>query len=383
MTTKSGRNYSDRTLKILWGRAAGRCAVPICRMELFAEATEHDPIVTIGDIAHIEAASDAGPRANTAKAKKERDEYDNLILLCLTCHRRLDGQKNSNSVERIKKLRTDHEAWVRNSLPERGKSTTGWSVILLQGAHPFDLEPAVSALVPDFPSGKPLVIKADLAQEPWSVIQTRLEWEVTRLLAAGDPFDFRLAIFPLAPVSACVALGYYLTDRPRARLFKYYADAHSWAWPDVAPGPQEAQAISVTGLPEGVMDALGDLALCFHLSAAITDRALADTGRSFLGRVNVTVPSPSTSWLCRQDQLRELARTARGVFETCGSRFPNAGMWHLFFAGPAPGAVAVGQQLNPTMCPPVQLYEYRRDRTAAYQESIILGSNRDLGSNRE
>ena len=377
MTTKSGRNYSDRTLKILWGRAAGRCAVPTCRMELLAEATEYDPIVTIGDIAHIEASSDAGPRANAAKAKKDRNEYDNLILLCLTCHRRLDGQKNSNSVEHVKKLRTDHEAWVRNSLPERGKSTTGWSVILLQGAHPFDLEPAVSALVPDFPSGKPLVLKADLAKEPWSVIQPRMEGEVNRLLAAGDPFDFRLAVFPLAPVSACVALGYYLTDRPRARLFKYYADDHSWAWPDKPPDPQEAVTISVTGLPEGVVDASGDLALCFQLSAAITDRAVTETGRSFLGRIDATVPSPSTGWLCRQDQLRGLAKAAREVFETCQVRFPNADGWHLFFAGPAPGAVAVGQQLNPTMCPPVHLYEYRRDRTPSYQRSVVLGSSHE------
>lgn len=377
MTTKSSRNYSGRTLKILWGRAAGRCAVPTCRIELLAEATEYDPIVTIGDIAHIEASSDAGPRANTVKAKKERDEYDNLILLCLNCHRRLDGQKYSNSVEYIKKLRTDHEAWVRNSLPERGKSTTGWSVILLQGAHPFDLEPAVSALIPDFPSGTPLVIKADLAQEPWSVIQARLEKDVSCLLTAGDPFDFRLAVFPLAPVSACVALGYYLTDRPRARLFKYYADVHSWAWPDNELGPQEAQTISVTGLPEGIVDATGDLALCFHLSAAITDQALVDTGHSFLGRVDVTVPLPSTGWLCRQDQLRELAKVARHIFEASQSRFPNAHGWHLFFAGPAPGAVAVGQQLNPTMCPPVHLYEYRRQQTPSYQQSIILGESHE------
>ena len=32
------RNYSDRTLKLLWGRAAGRCAMPACRMEVFADA---------------------------------------------------------------------------------------------------------------------------------------------------------------------------------------------------------------------------------------------------------------------------------------------------------------------------------------------------------
>jgi len=58
--SSSPRSYSDRTLKILWGRAAGRCAVPNCRIEVLVDATDHDPIVVIGDIAHIEGSSSAG-----------------------------------------------------------------------------------------------------------------------------------------------------------------------------------------------------------------------------------------------------------------------------------------------------------------------------------
>jgi hypothetical protein len=37
---KTKRNYSPRILKLLWGRAAGRCAMPECRVELFVDATE-------------------------------------------------------------------------------------------------------------------------------------------------------------------------------------------------------------------------------------------------------------------------------------------------------------------------------------------------------
>ena len=34
----TSRSYSDRTLKILWARAAGRCALPGCRREVIADA---------------------------------------------------------------------------------------------------------------------------------------------------------------------------------------------------------------------------------------------------------------------------------------------------------------------------------------------------------
>jgi hypothetical protein len=293
-------------------------------------------------------------------------------LLCLTCHRRLDGQKNSNSVEYIKQLRINHEAWVRQSLPERGKSSTGWTPLLLQGAHLFDLEPALSALTPDFPLGQPIIIKADPNKDAWDVIQRRMIEEVNTLLDSGDPFDFRIAIFPLAPVSACLALGYYLTNRPRIRLFKFYTDDHSWIWPNDSTSQDE---ITCTGLPENVEEAYGEIAICFHLSASITEEMIHGTGRSFLGEIHITVPSPNLGWIRHEDQLKALSQVARKVFEKCQSRYPNASKWHIFFAGPAPGCVIVGQQMYPTMCPPIQLYEYQRGREPAYLPSMILGEN--------
>jgi hypothetical protein len=336
---------------------------------LFAEATTHDPIVVIGEIAHIEASSDSGPRGNMNKTKKDRDEYDNLILLCQNCHARLDGQKNTNSVEYIRQLRNDHEAWVRNSLPERGKSATGWATILLQGVHPFDLESAITALLPDFPSNDPLIIRVDPDREKWGSIQLRLAEQINTLFNNGDPFDFRIAVFPLAPVSACLALGYYLTNRPRVRLFQYHRDDYSWAWPNRPSPPND---ITVTGLPDNNISSPGEIAVAFDLSASVTKEVIQEVSPLFLGEVHVTVPSPNTGWLQHPEQLKELAKIARRVFERCVANYPQASKWHIFYAGPAPGAVIVGQQINPTMCPPVQLYEYRYKRVPSYQPSIAL-----------
>ena len=40
------------------GIRAGRCAFSECRKELFVDDSDIDPIVIIGDIAHVEASSD-------------------------------------------------------------------------------------------------------------------------------------------------------------------------------------------------------------------------------------------------------------------------------------------------------------------------------------
>jgi hypothetical protein len=73
-----------------------------------------------------------------------------------------------------------------------------------------------------------------------------------------------------------------------------------------------------------------------------------------------SVPDPSTAWLKTKAQLDELAMKAREMFESASIRYPKSERWHIFYAGPAPGAVVVGQQLNPTMIPVVQLYEFQR-----------------------
>ena len=365
----STRRYSDRTLKILWGRAAGRCAVSTCRIELLADATDHDPIVVIGDIAHIEAASNLGPRANKSKARKERDEYDNLILLCKNCHARLDGQKHTNTVESIRHLRNDHEAWVRASLPERGRSTIGWQVVLLRGQHPIDVESALAALSPSFAANEPMVITAIPGEQTWNAIYDVLVDQVGALCADNDLFNCRFAVFPLAPVSACIALGYLLTNRPHARVFQYYRDERSWSWPE--NGDLGVQ-ITISGLPNIVTQDAAEVAFCFHLSASISGDALTETGVALDKIVHISIAQPNTGWLRKETQLAELAKAVRQAFETCTEFYPRCRKWHLFCAAPASVAVTIGQQINQTMCPPVQLYEFSRSAKPVYQPSLLL-----------
>jgi hypothetical protein len=205
---KTSRNYGDRTLKLLWGRAAGRCAMPECRVELFAEATDYDPIVVIGEIAHVAAAADDGPRSAPELDAAQRNDYGNLMLLCQNCHARIDGQTGFYTVARLQDIKQSHETWVRAALPERGRSRTGWTALALRGDHPVDLATATEALSPDFIIDPPQVLQVPTNPDDWQAMDGIIAAEARRLLAQGDPFDQRIAIFPLAPVSAGISLGY-------------------------------------------------------------------------------------------------------------------------------------------------------------------------------
>lgn len=368
-SAKTKRSYNDRDLKLLWGRAAGRCAMPECRVELFAEATDYDPIVVIGEIAHVAAAGEAGPRVVPAMSVKERNSYDNLILLCRNCHGRIDGQPGFNTIAKLKDIKQAHEAWVRASLPERGRSRTGWTPVALMGGFPLDLATADAAVSPDYLSSAPHLVEVPLDTDQWQRVDSAIAAEVAALLGGADAFDRRIAVFPLAPVSACIALGYHFTSRPHLRLFQFHRDDRMWAWPRV---PVPAQDLTVTGL-EGEATNASAVSFVFHLTAPVTDEVLAEVQAPLEARIDFHIPSPSTAWLQHPEQLKWISLETRRAFERAMQLYPNATEWHIFYSGPAPAAVAVGQQLNPTMYPPTQLYEFRAKESPRYKASIRLG----------
>ena len=196
---------------------------------------------------------------------------------------------------------------------------------------------------------------------------------VDGLFAATDPFDRRFSVFPLAPVTACISLGYLLTSRPRVRLFQYNRDNHGWRWPNKTAGDAN---FTVSGLGSDTVSSVGKVAVCFEFSAQVHESDLPILSEGFLATIRLSVPSPSTSWVQTPTQLDQLGTAARQLFERIARLYPRASEWHIFYAGSAPGAVKVGQQFNPTMTPPLQLYEFNRCPTPNYETSMMLGGMR-------
>lgn len=112
----SRRGYADRDIKLLWGLAAGRCSR--CRCVVVAEGTTSDPHTIVGEIAHIVAHGDHGPRSDPALQRADRDKYENLILLCPNDHTIVDKQDSTYTVDDLKRWKRDHERWVSERLRE-------------------------------------------------------------------------------------------------------------------------------------------------------------------------------------------------------------------------------------------------------------------------
>src|ERR1700730_9758550 len=97
-------------------RSGGRCAFANCQPVLTVPGGPPDRLVVIGEMAHIVGDKLGGPRGNSPLSDKERDRYENLILLCNTHHQLVDSQPDGFTAERLQAMKEDHERWVEHRL---------------------------------------------------------------------------------------------------------------------------------------------------------------------------------------------------------------------------------------------------------------------------
>ena len=54
----------------------------------------------------------------------ERNSYENLIVLCPTCHRKIDAHAREYTAEHLVRIKKDHEDWMRDALSDGVASVT-------------------------------------------------------------------------------------------------------------------------------------------------------------------------------------------------------------------------------------------------------------------
>jgi len=107
----SRETIAVNTKRKLWANCAGYCQNPSCNKYLFKEVD--DETVSIANMAHIIGAGDSGPRSEHALADYvEKDGIDNLIMLCLECHKIVDELEKKFGVEQLHVWKIEHSKKV-------------------------------------------------------------------------------------------------------------------------------------------------------------------------------------------------------------------------------------------------------------------------------
>jgi hypothetical protein len=105
---------TQKSIKILWAAAGGRCSFPGCWERLcYHEAAGAAPY-TLGEMAHICGDKPGANRHDPRQTDTERDDYQNLMLLCPTHHTLIDRKENEvvYTVAALHEIKSEHEAQV-------------------------------------------------------------------------------------------------------------------------------------------------------------------------------------------------------------------------------------------------------------------------------
>lgn len=114
-------------------RASFICSNPDCR-SLTLCPSEKDPekYIYIGEVSHIIAASENGPRNDPSFISKQRSSIENGIFLCSNCANMIDKNMGLDfPVDLLRKWKDNHETWVKEHL-NKSKNTP---ISIINGQH--------------------------------------------------------------------------------------------------------------------------------------------------------------------------------------------------------------------------------------------------------
>src|SRR5216684_2244813 len=105
------------TIKRLFAHSGNRCAFPGCPAVLVEGST------VVGKICHIKGAKPGSARYDPQQSAAGRHGFGNLILMCGRHHDIIDGDEQAYTVDRLLKIKADHEArsgHLDDKVAERG-----------------------------------------------------------------------------------------------------------------------------------------------------------------------------------------------------------------------------------------------------------------------
>lgn len=120
--------FSVKTKEKLAKRVAYRCSNPQCRKPTIGPKDESDGTISIGEAAHIRAASPGGKRYDSNMSSEERSSYQNGIWLCRNCAAMIDRDEIHYTVELLCMWKQLAELEASNNIKGHGLHTE--SVVL-------------------------------------------------------------------------------------------------------------------------------------------------------------------------------------------------------------------------------------------------------------
>ena len=357
------RSIRPEVTAMLWGRAAGRCEFWGCNTPLWKSAVTQEK-VNRAQRAHIYAFSGKGPRGHKSISAAALNNFDNLMLVCHGCHRKVDQHADGGRypASLLQQWKVAHERRIEIVT---GIDATKKSTVVLYGANvgdhksPLQFMDAAQALFPRLHPADDRAIQlgtinssfTDKSPTFWALeaenLRTHFERRVRERAASGEVDH--ISIFAIAPQPLLILLGSLMIDITNAEVFQRHREPQTWSWPD--------RACAVKFTLEEPKSFTGKPALVLALSAAVTDDRITDVLGQDASIWRVTVPNPNTDLIKSRTHLSSFRSFIRPLLDRIKERHGQTTPLHLFPVAGVSIAVEMGRVRMPKAHMPWQIYD--------------------------
>lgn len=370
------RYISVSIRSMLWGLAAGRCEFRGCNIDLSHHPQTMEQ-VNIAEVAHIVGFSEDGPRGEKDISKELARDIENLMLVCLTCHKTIDSNPGGYPIALLREMKHEHEERVAVAT---AVDASRKSHIVLFGARvgennsPLSYARVVPALRRDWYPASPsgillgMLSNSERDSDPgyWanqvSHIRRLVENRIKAEVDAGT--ITHLSVFAVAPQPLLILLGHLLSDLIPAEVYQLRREPSTWEW-DAA---EDDNFTFIVERPEAVMGAPA-------LVLGTTDRVADERVHAVLPDATiwrVTLDGPHNDFLKTRSQLRKFRELIRPLIDEIKNTHGASEMIHVFPATSVAIAVEFGRCIQPKAAPPLRIYD-NKSASDGFVPTIHIG----------
>lgn len=118
MVNENRDDFTQAVKEKLYKSVCGKCCNCGCSTTGVSDGKKDTQILSIGEAAHICAASPNGPRYDENMSREERISIENGIWLCSNCHKIIDKDETTYTVDKLRTMKNKAE---REALRNIGK----------------------------------------------------------------------------------------------------------------------------------------------------------------------------------------------------------------------------------------------------------------------
>jgi hypothetical protein len=368
-------NIDEKVRMKLWAVSGGRCEM--CNKLLY-EDSSFGVEGNFGEMAHIHAVSDNGPRSKCEMTSEEKNNIENLMLLCIEHHHMIDTKPEEFKDGLLKQKKKSHEDRIRrvtdipeeescrivsyfsniDSYEEFSSDRLFKEALLFSGKLPMQ-QPSIN--LNSNTNTLYLPSKEEFLQKANDLEREFKGW-FDDIIKKQDS----IGLFSLAPQPLLFKLGSLLNDQYNVAVYQCHRRANKWAW------LKNNDTVEFK-LKKTLSNNDDEIALIIDLSAEVNDERITKVLGNNISIFHLSIENPNRNFVTNENIQNDFVKCFREAMEKIKNLKQSHGVIHIFPVMPNSLAIRAGMDYMPKADLPIVIYEQAKAEEGFFEALTIGG----------